>query len=183
MQEESSYLMSLLLSYVVPIVLMVGLLVFLMRRMGGGMGAAWAAWARPMPRSTWRKATGVTFTDVAGQDEAKESLVEIIDFSTTPSKYTEIGAKLPKGAPCWWARRAPARPCWPRPWPARPTSPSSPSPAPTLWRCSWAWAPPGPGPVQGGQQGGPLHRFHRRDRHHRQIRTTAWAATTSGSRP
>ena len=45
-------------------------------------------------------------------------------------------------ASCWWALRAPARPCWPRPWQASPTCPSSPSPARSLWRCSWAWARP-----------------------------------------
>ena len=85
------------------------------------------------------KKTEVTFRDVAGQDEAKESLQEIIDILHNPQKYTEIGAKLPKGA-LLVALRAPARPCWPRPWLVRPTCPSSPSAAPTLWRCSWGAA-------------------------------------------
>ena len=96
MQEESSYLMSLLLSYLVPMVIMVGLFIFLMRRLGGmgGMGGVGKANAKVY----MEKSTGVTFADVAGQDEAKESLVEIIDFLHNPGKYTEIGAKLPKGA-------------------------------------------------------------------------------------
>ena len=96
MQEESSYLVTLLLSYVVPIILMVALLVFLMRRLGGmgGLGGVGKANAKVY----MEKSTGVTFADVAGQDEAKESLVEIIDFLHNPGKYTEIGAKLPKGA-------------------------------------------------------------------------------------
>ncbi len=96
MVEESSYLMSLLLSYVVPMCLMVGLLLFLMRRMGGmgGMGGV----GKSNAKVYMEKSTGVTFADVAGQDEAKESLVEIIDFLHNPGKYTEIGAKLPKGA-------------------------------------------------------------------------------------
>ena len=96
MQEESSYLMSLLLSYLVPMVLMVGLLIFLMRRMGGmgGLGGV----GKSNAKVYMEKTTGVTFADVAGQDEAKESLVEIIDFLHNPGKYTEIGAKLPKGA-------------------------------------------------------------------------------------
>ena len=96
MQEESSYLVTLLLSYVVPIILMVALLVFLMRRLGGmgGLGGVGKANAKVY----MEKSTGVTFKDVAGQDEAKESLTEIIDFLHNPQKYTEIGAKLPKGA-------------------------------------------------------------------------------------
>ena len=97
MQEESSYLMSLLLSYVVPMILMVGLLVFLMRRMSGGMGGLGGV-GKANAKVYMEKSTGVTFADVAGQDEAKESLVEIIDFLHNPGKYTEIGAKLPKGA-------------------------------------------------------------------------------------
>ncbi|MCI5499882.1 MAG: ATP-dependent zinc metalloprotease FtsH [Clostridiales bacterium] len=97
MVEESSYLMSLLLSYVVPMVLMVGLLIFLMRRVGGGMGGLGGV-GKANAKVYMEKSTGVTFADVAGQDEAKESLVEIIDFLHNPGKYTEIGAKLPKGA-------------------------------------------------------------------------------------
>ena len=97
MQEESSYLMSLLLSYVIPMVLMVGLLIFLMRRMGGGMGGLGGV-GKSNAKVYMEKSTGVTFADVAGQDEAKESLVEIIDFLHNPGKYTQIGAKLPKGA-------------------------------------------------------------------------------------
>ncbi|MDO4516219.1 MAG: ATP-dependent zinc metalloprotease FtsH [Bacillota bacterium] len=96
MQEESSYLMSLLLSYVVPMVLMVGLLLFLMRRMGGAGGLGGVG--KSNAKVYMEKSTGVTFADVAGQDEAKESLAEIIDFLHNPGKYTEIGAKLPKGA-------------------------------------------------------------------------------------
>ena len=97
MVEESSYLMSLLLSYVVPMVIMVGLLIFLMRRVGGGMGGLGGV-GKANAKVYMEKSTGVTFADVAGQDEAKESLVEIIDFLHNPGKYTEIGAKLPKGA-------------------------------------------------------------------------------------
>ena len=96
MQEESSYLMSLLLSYILPMTLMFGLLIFLMRKLGGmgGLGGV----GKSNAKVYMEKTTGVTFADVAGQDEAKESLVEIIDFLHNPGKYTEIGAKLPKGA-------------------------------------------------------------------------------------
>ena len=96
-QEESSYLVRLLASYVIPMVIMVGLLVFLMRRVGGGMGGLGGV-GKANAKVYMEKSTGITFADVAGQDEAKESLVEIIDFLHNPGKYTEIGAKLPKGA-------------------------------------------------------------------------------------
>ena len=95
-KEESSYLMNVLMGYILPMLLMVGLLVLLMRRMGGmgGLGGVGKANAKVY----MEKSTGVTFADVAGQDEAKESLMEVIDFLHNPEKYTEIGAKLPKGA-------------------------------------------------------------------------------------
>ena len=95
-KEESSYLMNVLMGYILPMLLMVGLLVLLMRKMGGmgGLGGVGKANAKVY----MEKSTGVTFADVAGQDEAKESLMEVIDFLHNPDKYTEIGAKLPKGA-------------------------------------------------------------------------------------
>ena len=76
---------------------LIPLLVFLMRRLGGGMGGLGGV-GKSNAKVYMEKSTGVTFADVAGQDEAKESLVEIIDFLHNPGKYTEIGAKLPKGA-------------------------------------------------------------------------------------
>ena len=92
--EDNSTVMTIL-SYVVMFGLFFGLTSLLTRRMGGdgmmGFGANKA-------KVYMEKQTGVTFHDVAGQDEAKESLQEIIDFLHDPQKYTEIGAKLPKGA-------------------------------------------------------------------------------------
>ena len=100
---QSSYLVSLLLSYVVPMIIMVGLLMLLYRfmfsKMGGGGGIGGIGGVGKSNAKVYvEKKTGVTFADVAGQDEAKESLEEIIDFLHNPGKYTEIGAKLPKGA-------------------------------------------------------------------------------------
>ena len=96
MEKETSLLMNMLLSYVLPVVIMTGALIFIMRRMGGpgGLGGV----GKSNAKVYMEKSTGVTFRDVAGQDEAKESLTEIIDFLHNPGKYTEIGAKLPKGA-------------------------------------------------------------------------------------
>jgi len=83
-----------ILSFVIPLAIMWLLLGFLMRKMGGGaMGVG-----KSTAKVYMEKATGVTFKDVAGQDEAKESLQEVVDFLHNPKKYTDIGAKLPKGA-------------------------------------------------------------------------------------
>ncbi len=83
-----------ILSYLLPLVLIWILLGFLMRRMGGGaMGVG-----KSTAKVYVEKQTNVTFKDVAGQDEAKESLQEVVDFLHNPQKYKEIGAKLPKGA-------------------------------------------------------------------------------------
>ena len=96
--EEVSPIVSFLVSWVLPGVFMYALFSLLMRgmtkRMGGGLGGIGESKAKVY----MEKQTGVTFADVAGQDEAKESLVEIIDFLHNPQKYTAIGAKLPKGA-------------------------------------------------------------------------------------
>ncbi|MEG1240439.1 MAG: ATP-dependent zinc metalloprotease FtsH [Oscillospiraceae bacterium] len=99
---ESSYMMNLITSYVIPLALMGIVMVFLFRFMskkmgGGGMGGMGGV-GKANAKVYVEKKTGVTFKDVAGQDEAKESLEEIIDFLHNPGKYTEIGAKLPKGA-------------------------------------------------------------------------------------
>ena len=96
--EQLSPVISLLISYVLPVVIMVALFSFLFRGMAGKMGGGLGNLGKSNAKVYVEKKTGVTFKDVAGQDEAKESLVEIIDFLHNPQKYTEIGAKLPKGA-------------------------------------------------------------------------------------
>ena len=86
-----------LLSILIPVVLMVALFSFMFRRMnkgGGMMGGV----GKSKAKAYVQKETGITFKDVAGQDEAKESLQEVVDFLHNPGKYTAIGAKLPKGA-------------------------------------------------------------------------------------
>ena len=100
--QESSYLMNLLLSYILPMALMIGVMLLLYRfafkKMGGGGMGGIGGVGKANAKVYVEKKTGVTFRDVAGQDEAKESLQEIIDMLHNPAKYTEIGAKLPKGA-------------------------------------------------------------------------------------
>ncbi len=85
-----------ILSFVIPLVMVWILLAFLMRRMGGGGGVMGVG--KSTAKVYVEKSTGVTFKDVAGQDEAKESLQEVVDFLHNPKKYRDIGAKLPKGA-------------------------------------------------------------------------------------
>lgn len=94
--DSSSTIMYILVSYVLPIVLVWVALSFLMKRMnkGGGMMGV----GKSNAKIYVEKETGVTFKDVAGQDEAKESLQEVVDFLHNPGKYVQIGAKLPKGA-------------------------------------------------------------------------------------
>ena len=97
-EAEGISVFDVLLSFL-PMVVMVALFFFLMRGMskGGGMGGIGGV-GKANAKVYVEKSTGVTFADVAGQDEAKESLQEIIDILHNPGKYTEIGAKLPKGA-------------------------------------------------------------------------------------
>ena len=96
--DSSTQIMYLLLSYLLPVVIMVGAMMFLFRGVGGkgGMGGLGGV-GKANAKVYVEKKTGVTFRDVAGQDEAKESLQEIIDILHNPQKYTDIGAKLPKG--------------------------------------------------------------------------------------
>ena len=91
--NTSTWLVNIL-SFVIPLVLIWILFGFLMRRMGGGAMGVGKSTAKVYVEKT----TGVTFKDVAGQDEAKESLQEVVDFLHNPKKYSDIGAKLPKGA-------------------------------------------------------------------------------------
>ena len=96
--EQASPIVTFFVTWLLPVIIMYALFSFLMRgmtkRMGGGIGGIGESKAKVY----MEKSTGVTFADVAGQDEAKESLVEIIDFLHNPQKYAAIGAKLPKGA-------------------------------------------------------------------------------------
>ena len=92
--DTSAMIFNILVSFVLPLVLMWIVLGFLMKRMGGGAMSVGKTTAKVYVE----KSTGVTFKDVAGQDEAKESLQEVVDFLHNPEKYKEMGAKLPKGA-------------------------------------------------------------------------------------
>ncbi len=92
-----SMIMNLLITVVLPLVLMWILLGFMFRKMGGGSGGPMGV-GKSNAKVYVQKETGVTFKDVAGEDEAKESLQEVVDFLHNPGKYSKIGARLPKGA-------------------------------------------------------------------------------------
>ena len=99
-QQDSSgsnAILSVMVSYVLPFVLIYGMMYFVMRGIGKG-GGMMGSVGKSNAKVYVEKKTGVTFADVAGQDEAKESLTEMVDFLHNPGKYIEIGARLPKGA-------------------------------------------------------------------------------------
>ena len=99
-QTAADLMLAFFVNFLLPVVLMVGAFMLIMKVMsknGGGMGGIGNV-GKANAKVYMEKSTGVTFKDVAGQDEAKESLEEIIDFLHNPGKYTAIGARLPKGA-------------------------------------------------------------------------------------
>ena len=97
-QSSSSNFLLILLEWVLPFVMFYVLLTFIMKKAGGGAGGGVFGVGKSNAKVYVQKETGVTFKDVAGEDEAKESLVEVVDFLHNPQKYSKIGAKLPKGA-------------------------------------------------------------------------------------
>ncbi|MBR6908682.1 MAG: ATP-dependent zinc metalloprotease FtsH, partial [Lachnospiraceae bacterium] len=94
--NNSGLFTEILVGVILPVILLWLLAMFFMRRMGGSAGPLGVG--KSNAKVYVQKETGVTFADVAGEDEAKESLVEVVDFLHDPSKYTKIGARLPKGA-------------------------------------------------------------------------------------
>ena len=95
--SSGSAILEFILMYILPFALIWILMGFFIRRIGGGSGGMMGI-GKANTATNMSRATGVTFADVAGEDEAKESLTEIVDFLHNPQKYVQIGAKLPKGA-------------------------------------------------------------------------------------
>ncbi|HUI99962.1 MAG TPA: ATP-dependent zinc metalloprotease FtsH [Usitatibacter sp.] len=95
-QVENKWLVSIL-SWVVPAVIFVAVWAWVARRMGGGAGAGLMAIGKSKARVYVEKQTGVTFADVAGVDEAKDELLEVLDFLRNPERYSRLGGKIPKG--------------------------------------------------------------------------------------
>ena len=95
--DNSGFILQIVLSVVLPFVLLFWFMNGMAKRMGGSGGGIMGV-GKSNAKMYMQKETGISFKDVAGEDEAKESLVEIVDFLHNPAKYTAIGAKLPKGA-------------------------------------------------------------------------------------
>src|SRR3970282_2637070 len=94
---ESTFWRDFLFGWIVPLVLMVGLWMFVMRRMGGGTTQA-LSFGRSKAKIYDRKELKTTFADVAGVEEAKAELIEVVDFLKNPKKYQRLGGRTPKGA-------------------------------------------------------------------------------------
>ena len=97
-KDMQSPIVTFIFSWILPFAMFYFLGSFIMKSLGKKMGGGAMSFGKSNAKVYIEKKTGVTFNDVAGQEEAKESLNEIVDFLHKPSKYTEIGAKLPKGA-------------------------------------------------------------------------------------
>ena len=139
-EENSIWFQVFLISWM-PMLLLIGVWIFFMRQMQSGGGKA-LSFGKSRARLMNESQEKITFEDVAGIDEAKEELHEIIEFLSDPKKFTRLGGRIPKGS-SWWAHPAQERPCLQGPLPERPVSLFSASAVPILLRCSWAWAPPG----------------------------------------
>ena len=105
-----------------------------MKKMGPGMVGM--SFAKSKAKLFAQSETKVTFADVAGIDEAKEELQEVVDFLEKAGKFQKLGGRIPKGVLLVGARRGLAKPFWPRRWPGRPRYTFSASAGLSLWRCS-----------------------------------------------
>ena len=97
-QDFGMVVLNAVVNFLLPLLVLWAVFALLMRRMGGGGGMMGMNVGKSKAKVYIEKDTGVTFKDVAGEEEAKESLQEVVDFLHNPGKYTQIGAKLPKGA-------------------------------------------------------------------------------------
>jgi cell division protease FtsH len=136
-EEQNSFWQSVIISWL-PMLFLFFIFFFFMRQLQAGGGKA-MSFGKSKARLLTEHHNKVTFSDVAGIDEAKDELQEIIEFLKDPKKFTRLGGRIPRACSSW-GRRGPGRRCWPAPSPARRECPSSASRAPTSWRCSWAWA-------------------------------------------
>ncbi len=132
--DHSTNWLQLLLPYVLAFLGFILLMNLMNRMAGGGAGAQDKLSRFGEAKVSTPGEKKVTFQDVAGADEEKEELREIVEFLKDPEVSSTWARAFPRAC-CWWALRAPARRCWPGPWPARRACRSSPFPARTLWKC------------------------------------------------
>ena len=123
-----------LLSWILPALIFVGIWFFIFRRLGQAQGGFMQV-GQSKAKIYMEKDIKVTFADVAGVDEAKEELQEVIEFLKTPDKFTKLGGKIPKGI-LLVGPPAPEKRCWLAPWRAKPVCRFSASAGRSSWRCS-----------------------------------------------
>ncbi len=158
--EQPGILTQLLLQLAAPLLLIL-VFVYMLRQMQGAAGGRGAmSFGKSKARLLGEDQVNVTFADVAGVDEAKTEVGEIVDFLKDPGKFQKLGGKIPKGV-LMVGRPAPARRCWHAPSPARPRCRSSRFPVPTSSRCSSVSAPARARHVRAGQEARALHHLHR----------------------
>ena len=144
--EQGSPMLNFLIWFLLPILLFsfIGnqMNKKLMEKAGGGPGSMMFGGVGKSNAKVYVQSThGIRFADVAGEDEAKENLQEIVDYLHDPGKYESIGASMPKGI-LLVGPPGTGKTMLLRPWQANPTCRSSPFPVLNSWRCSWAWAHP-----------------------------------------
>ena len=139
--EVESTLMRDLLSWIFPIALFIGIWYLFIKRIGAQQ-PGFMSLGKNRAKIYMENELNVTFNDVAGVEEAKQELVEIIDFLKNPGKFTQLGGKIPKGI-LLWVLLGPERPSWPKRWPEKAVCPFSVSAARNSWRCLWDWGPHG----------------------------------------
>ena len=139
-REETPLLVSILMSWG-PMLLLIGVWIYFMRQMqGGGKGGAFS-FGKSKARMLDENNNTVTFADVAGCDEAKEEVKEVVDFLKDPQKFQKLGGRIPRGL-LLVGPREPVKPCWPKASLVKPRCRSSAFPAPTSWKCLLVWAQP-----------------------------------------
>lgn len=139
-EEEPSLLMSLFVSWF-PMLLLIGVWVFFMRQMqGGGKGGAFS-FGKSRAKLLDENTNPVTFADVAGCDEAKEDVHELVEFLKDPTKFQKLGGRIPRGV-LMVGSPGTGKHCWPKPLQVKPKCHSSPFQVPISWKCSWVWARP-----------------------------------------
>ena len=143
---QENTMMTTLLPVILTGVMMFVLILFMTRSMGGGGGsnAKMMNFGKSRARMSTDKDKQVTFQNVAGLEEEKEDLEEIVDFLKEPQKYTQVGARIPKGVILVGLPEQ-VRRCWQRRWRAKRECLSFPFPVLILWKCLWAWELPASG--------------------------------------
>jgi ATP-dependent Zn protease len=139
-EDGPSLLMQIFISWF-PLLLLIGVWIFFMRQMQGGGGRGALSFGKSKARLLTEDKNNITFADVAGVDEAKEEVQELVEFLSDPSRFQKLGGRIPRGV-LMTGSPPRARHCWRKRLPVKPRFRFSLFPVRTLLRCSWGWGPP-----------------------------------------